>query len=146
MILVNLQIPLAFCNLMQSSFQIRGANKGPIAFNTSFVTSEDQVKVIALEGSDMDDMLAPIFYVTRSPTNGYLYQCVTFPGGGCGLGQKLARQNESVIDWATVDVDPEGALDGVNRQVEIPSIPIANIVHFLVFLPRDPTALHWWKG
>ena len=60
----------------------------------------------------MDDDLVPTFHVVEPPTNGFLYQCVPRAGGGCDLGEKISRKNESFMQWSAVTVDPAGALDG----------------------------------
>lgn len=99
---------------------MRSANKGPVALNGSALLPEDAVKVISLQGSDMDDVLVPTFHVTAAPQHGNLYQCVPRLGGGCDLGEPLSRRNESYIQWAGVTVDPAGAMDGKVYTMEEP--------------------------
>mmetsp|Transcript_17005 Transcript_17005/g.41491 ORF Transcript_17005/g.41491 Transcript_17005/m.41491 type:complete len:1661 (-) Transcript_17005:73-5055(-) len=93
--------------------QIRSANKPPVAINGSVSLVEDTVQEITLQGSDIDDSVKPEFYVTTPPANGFLYQCQSVPGSSrCGLGEKITRANQSYPQWASIQVDPNGALDG----------------------------------
>lgn len=107
--------------------QIRSTNKPPVALNGTTTLVEDSVKEITLRGSDVDDSIRPAFYVTNAPVNGFLYQCAPVTGSGrCGLGEKISRLNETMLQWAAVEVDPDGALDGSLVQIYKVSEPLGS--------------------
>jgi hypothetical protein len=100
------------------AIQIRSVNKPPAAFPGSVTLAEDSTVVITLNGSDVDDGRKPQFYVSVAPKNGFLHQCVTSQASNlCSIGERISTINESVAQWASITVDPGGALDGLTTPV-----------------------------
>ena len=92
--------------------QVRSVNNRPAAINTSFITDEDNFAEVKLDAFDVDDIQQPAMYITKFPLHGTLYQCnATNSSSPCTLGERFSAVNESEPQWASVRVDPEGAID-----------------------------------
>ena len=100
------------------NISVRASNNPPVAVGGAYATLEDTMVEIRLPGSDPDDTELPATYVTEFPRYGHLYQCLAENlSAPCAVGEAISVTDEASTQYATVVVDPAGAIDDAETPV-----------------------------